>query len=124
MAATDAELELAFYEKFLFGRGIEPYPVQEQAIGPIFAGMSVLVSVALSFAPANGVQFSVTSFVICVVGGLGRPLGAMLGGLLVGLIESFTGTFITQAYTPATVSLLLIGFLLVRPAGLFGRAAR
>ena len=95
------------------------------AVGTVLAMVAgVLVSVALSFAPANGVQFSVTSFVICVVGGLGRPLGAMLGGLLVGLIESFTGTFITQAYTPATVSLLLIGFLLVRPAGLFGRAAR
>jgi branched-subunit amino acid ABC-type transport system permease component len=84
----------------------------------------VLVSVALSFSPANGVQFSVTSFVICVVGGLGRPLGAMLGGLIVGLVESFTGIFISQAYTPAMVSLLLIAFLLVRPAGLFGKAAR
>jgi branched-subunit amino acid ABC-type transport system permease component len=84
----------------------------------------VLVSVALSFSPANGVQFSVTSFVICVVGGLGRPLGALVGGLIVGLVESFTGTFVTQAYTPAMVSVLLIGFLLLRPAGLFGRAIR
>ena len=31
---TDAELELAFYEKFLFSKGLEPYPVQEQAIAP------------------------------------------------------------------------------------------
>lgn len=95
------------------------------AVGTMLAMVAgVLVSVALSFSPANGVQFSVTSFVICVVGGLGRPLGAMLGGLIVGLVESFTGVFITQAYTPAMVSLLLIGFLLVRPPGLFGRAAR
>jgi branched-chain amino acid transport system permease protein len=48
----------------------------------------------------------------------------MLGGLIVGLVESFTGIFISQAYTPAMVSLLLIAFLLVRPAGLFGKAAR
>lgn len=95
------------------------------AVGTMLAMVAgVLVSVALSFSPANGVQFSVTSFVICVVGGLGRPLGAMLGGLIVGLVESFTGVFITQAYTPAMVSLLLIGFLLVRPQGLFGRTAR
>ncbi|MEO8701273.1 MAG: DEAD/DEAH box helicase [Kofleriaceae bacterium] len=40
-----AELELAFYEKFLIGRGLEPYPVQEQAIGKIFAGESLLVTV-------------------------------------------------------------------------------
>ena len=42
---TDGELELAFYEKFLWGRGLEPYPVQEQAISAIFAGKSVLVTV-------------------------------------------------------------------------------
>ncbi|HEY5949648.1 MAG TPA: DEAD/DEAH box helicase, partial [Kofleriaceae bacterium] len=42
---TEAELELSFYEKFLLGRGIEPYPVQEQAITKIFAGKSLLVTV-------------------------------------------------------------------------------
>ena len=43
--ATDAELELAFYEQFLWGKGLEPYPVQEKAISAIFAGKSVLVTV-------------------------------------------------------------------------------
>src|SRR3954462_15999656 len=42
---TDGELELQFYEQFLFSRGLEPYPVQEQAIGAIFAGKNVLVTV-------------------------------------------------------------------------------
>ncbi|HEY5921297.1 MAG TPA: DEAD/DEAH box helicase [Kofleriaceae bacterium] len=42
---TNAELELSFYEKFLLGRGIEPYPVQEQAISLIFGGKSLLVTV-------------------------------------------------------------------------------
>src|SRR5688572_2495714 len=42
---ADADLELAFYEKFLFSRGIEPYPVQEQAFTRIFAGDNVLVTV-------------------------------------------------------------------------------
>ncbi len=42
---SDADLELAFYEKFLWGRGLEPYPVQEQAISTIFKGSSVLVTV-------------------------------------------------------------------------------
>ena len=43
--ASDGELELAFYDKFLFSQGLEPYPVQEQAISAIFAGKSVLVTV-------------------------------------------------------------------------------
>jgi hypothetical protein len=40
-----AEIELAFYEKFFFSTGLEPYPVQEQAFARIFAGESVLVTV-------------------------------------------------------------------------------
>ncbi len=44
-APSDADLELSFYEKFLLGKGIEPYAVQEQAIDHIFAGKSVLVTV-------------------------------------------------------------------------------
>src|ERR1051325_9718403 len=42
---TDGDLELAFYDKFLLSRGLEPYPVQEQAISAIFARQSVLVTV-------------------------------------------------------------------------------
>jgi hypothetical protein len=42
---SDGELELSFYDKFLWSRGLEPYPVQEQAFGHIFAGRSVLVTV-------------------------------------------------------------------------------
>ncbi len=42
---TDGELELSFYEKFLWSKGVEPYPVQEQAFAHIFARKSVLVTV-------------------------------------------------------------------------------
>lgn len=83
-----------------------------------------LVSVVLPFEPSFALPYAIVAFVITVVGGLGRPLGALLGGLLVGLLESFTGTYVSQAYTPVTVSVLLIAFLLVRPAGLFGHPAR
>jgi hypothetical protein len=40
-----ADLELAFYDKFLWSKGLQPYPVQEQAITTIFKGSSVLVTV-------------------------------------------------------------------------------
>ena len=42
---TDDELELEFYETFFFDRGLEPYPVQEEAVGRIFAGEQLLVTV-------------------------------------------------------------------------------
>jgi branched-chain amino acid transport system permease protein len=94
-------------------------------VGTILAVLAgALVSVVLPFEPATALPLGITAFVVVVVGGLGRPLGAMLGGVLVGMVESFTGTFISQAYAPATVSFLLILFLLVRPAGLFGTTLR
>ncbi len=43
--ASDGDLELSFYDKFLWSRGLEPYPVQEQAITAVFAGKSLLVTV-------------------------------------------------------------------------------
>ena len=44
-APSAADLELAFVEKFFWAHGLEPYPVQEQAITAIVAGQSVLVCV-------------------------------------------------------------------------------
>ncbi len=43
--ATKAEVELEFYEKFFIERGLEPYPVQEEAIARITSGENVLVTV-------------------------------------------------------------------------------
>jgi hypothetical protein len=40
-----SDLEIAFYERFLWSKGLEPYPVQEAAITQIVAGKSVLVTV-------------------------------------------------------------------------------
>ncbi len=94
-------------------------------IGTILAMMAgTLVSIVLPFEPAFALPYAIISFVITVVGGLGRPVGALVGGLLVGSLESFTGSYISQSYTPVTVSVLLILFLLVRPAGLFGKEVR
>ena len=38
-------MELAFYEQFFWAKGLEPYPIQEQALSRIFAGENVMVSV-------------------------------------------------------------------------------
>ena len=44
-AVADTDIEYQFYEKFFFEKGLEPYPVQEQAFGKIVAGESVMVTV-------------------------------------------------------------------------------
>jgi len=40
-----ADLELAFVDRFFWSKGLEPYPVQEEAIRHIVGGKSVLVTV-------------------------------------------------------------------------------
>lgn len=44
-APSLADVEYQFYEKFFFSKGLEPYPVQEQAFERIFRGENVLVTV-------------------------------------------------------------------------------
>jgi hypothetical protein len=42
---SEPDIAYEFYDKFLFSRNLEPYPVQEQAFEKILAGKSVLVTV-------------------------------------------------------------------------------
>src|SRR5579864_7945777 len=65
-------------------------------------------------------------FAGAVLGGLTSPGGAVLGGFAVGIIENLAGTFIPYVGRDLklTIALLVIvAVLMVRPAGLFGRAA-
>ena len=61
-----------------------------------------------------------------VVGGLTSPIGAVLGGFAVGIVENLAGTFIPVIgkELKLTIALVLIvAVLMVKPSGLFGRAA-
>jgi branched-chain amino acid transport system permease protein len=66
------------------------------------------------------------AFAAAVLGGLDSPLGAVVGGLLLGvtidLLGRYVGTIGSTMKLPVALLLILI-FLLVRPAGLFGRLA-
>ena len=70
----------------------------------------------------NGIFLGLKGFAAAVVGGLGNPLGAVVGGLLIGVIESISAGYISSGYKDAIAFLTLIIVLIVRPAGLIGRA--
>src|SRR5919201_118039 len=61
-----------------------------------------------------------------VAGGLESPVGAVVGSLLLGVFVNLIGTYVdwigTDLRLPVALAVIL-GILLVRPAGLFGRAA-
>ena len=82
-----------------------------------------LVAPILPFSPATGLQLSVASFNIVIIGGMGSLVGAFVGGLLVSVAESLGAVFLKPSMKELVSFSLLIVILLFRPAGLFGRRA-
>jgi branched-chain amino acid transport system permease protein len=61
-------------------------------------------------------------FAGAVLGGIDNPWGAALGGAIVGVLENLAGAYVVGTELKLSVALILIiGVLVVRPSGLFGR---
>jgi neutral amino acid transport system permease protein len=71
--------------------------------------------------PNLGFSLILSIFAAVVVGGIGNAYGALLGGLLIGLVQEWATLVIDPAMKVAVGFAVLIGVLLVRPQGLFGR---
>ena len=82
-----------------------------------------LVSPLLPFQPPTGLQLSVASFNIVIIGGMGSLVGAFVGGLLVAVAESLGAIFLKPSLKELVSFSLLVLILLFRPAGIFGRRA-
>ena len=74
----------------------------------------------LPFTPSSGLLFTVTSFNIVIVGGMGNLLGAFVGGLLVGVSESLGAVLLVPSLKEIVGFVLLVVILLFRPQGLLG----
>lgn len=89
------------------------------AIGAV-AGMMVAPVVFLDPHMMTGVLLY--AFAGALIGGIDSPIGAVLGGFLVGVLENLIGTYVVGTELKLSVALVLIvGVLIVRPAGLLGR---
>jgi branched-subunit amino acid ABC-type transport system permease component len=81
-----------------------------------------LIATIFPFTIASGAAYEPKSFVICVLGGLGNPLGALAAGLLLGAAEGLAPVFLPVGWTPALEFGLFVLVLVVRPTGLFGKS--
>ncbi|HEY9390802.1 MAG TPA: branched-chain amino acid ABC transporter permease [Mycobacteriales bacterium] len=87
------------------------------------AGMAgAMVGMVGTFHPADAAGFTLFSFVIAVLGGLGNMYGALFGGLLLGLVEAWGGQYLPGTWVNALAFLVLVLVLIFRPSGLVGRA--
>ncbi len=64
----------------------------------------------------------IKAFTAAVLGGIGSIPGAVLGALILGWTESFATGYISSDYEDVFAFVLLVLILIVRPAGLLGRA--
>lgn len=90
------------------------------ATAGVFAGMDT------SMHPNLGWNLLLAMFAAAVLGGIGKPMGAIVGGLIIGVAEE-TATFpwltdeplISPSYKSAVAFFIMVALLLFRPQGLF-----
>ena len=93
------------------------------AIDAGLAGIAgAMIGTVGTFNPAAASSFTLMSFVVAVLGGLGNMYGALVGGLVIGLVEAWSGQYLPGTWVYALAFLVLIVVLIVRPTGLVGRA--
>src|SRR5437879_11764945 len=89
------------------------------AVGAV-AGMMVAPVVYLDPNMMSGILLY--AFAAALLGGIDSPGGAVLGGFAVGVLENVLGAYVIGNDLKLSVALgLIIGVLLVRPSGLFGK---
>jgi branched-chain amino acid transport system permease protein len=96
------------------------------ALAAALAGVTgVLVALVFpAFNAFSGTEYTIIGFIVVVLGGLGNPMGALAAGVLYGLAEQLAAVFLPQAMAPIVGFSILVGTIMLRPAGLFGRTAR
>lgn len=97
------------------------------AIGSALAAVAgyLMLMKAPSLTNTLGAMPGIKAFTAAVIGGIGSIPGAMLGGILLGVIEAFALSVPALApFTDAIEFAVLIVILLVKPAGLLGKARR
>lgn len=89
------------------------------------AGIGGLAGILLAlFSPPFGINmgfnFLLTIFAATILGGIGKPYGAMVGALIIGLALSFGTLFISPNYTQEYGFIILVVVLLIKPDGIMG----
>lgn len=85
-----------------------------------FAG--ILAAPIYQVSPLMGADLIIVVFAVVVIGGMGSILGSILTGFGLGVMEGLTKVFYPEA-SNTVVFIIMVIVLLIRPAGLFGRAS-
>ena len=92
------------------------------AIAAAFAAIagSLLAVSQAQLLPSSGWNVLIPLFAAVMLGGIGKPWGALAGGLLIGVSTEASTEWVSPAYKPAVAFAIMLVVLLLRPRGLFG----
>ncbi len=91
--------------------------------GALAGGLAGAILTPLTFTSYDqGALLGLKGFSAAMLGGVGNLAGAALGGLLLGVAEALAAGLLSSQYKDAIAFVVLLGVLLVRPAGLLGAA--
>ena len=81
----------------------------------------VMAAPIYNVSPQMGSELIIVVFAVVVIGGMGSIMGAIVTGFGLGVVEGLTKYFFPEA-SNTVIFVVMALVLLVRPAGLFGRA--
>jgi branched-subunit amino acid ABC-type transport system permease component len=81
----------------------------------------VLVLNTSAFQSTTGNEFLVIIVAAAMLGGVGRPTGAMLASIVLGVVTEVAARFITPGFKEVIAFGVLVVVLLFRPSGIFGQ---
>lgn len=91
--------------------------------GLIVGSAGFALAPVLVIGPDSGIKYVINGFIAAVVGGVGSNAGSVIGGMLLGIISMMTAFTAGGEYQLLAALVILIGVLMLRPQGLFGRTA-
>ena len=112
-AATYMGIDVGKAHQLAFGLGV--------AITAIGGG---LLASGTSFQPYVGLEYVIVMYAGVVLGGLGSISGAFLGGLTIGLVQQLSTLVLPNQLQNTAIFVVFLEIILLRPHGLFGKAAR
>jgi branched-chain amino acid transport system permease protein len=111
-AATYNGVDVSRAHRIAFGLG--------SAVTAVAGG---LLATSLSFTPFIGLDFVIIMYSGVVLGGMGSILGAFWGGLTIGFVQQFSALILPPQLQNATIFVVFLLIVILRPEGLFGRSA-
>lgn len=81
-----------------------------------------LVATYNPFQPYVGLDFVIIMYAGVVLGGMGSILGAFWGGMTIGLVQQLSTLVLPTQLQNATIFVVFLLIVMIRPQGLFGRA--